>query len=366
MTPHLGEQLSAFRDGALSATEAEAVAAHLKVCEDCSQALQEYGLLESLVRTGLARAPEGYFHGFPARVRGRIESDRVRPQRQLPAWAWAAAAALAAAAVIPLTLRTQLQTAAAPEGVAAPTRRPQAQAAPSPDGMRAAEPRSELQRRPILAERDEARAPASSTPPSPRVPRTAAPGAVGGVAAPPAPAPRSPNAMPQGGGFAGAPAVPAAAAPTEAASLRANQAGRADLSDAVERADVSSEEKIRAEQEGLRSRSPQSAEKKEKGDRPARSDAAPDFAALRGRTAETAEEARRLREAWRRLIAVETDPVRADEARVRVVELGALAYRLARDREDGALARADAEAYLSREDAPQKDRVRELLGALSR
>jgi hypothetical protein len=366
MTSHLGEQLSAYRDGVLSAPEAEAVAAHLEVCAECSRILQEYDRLERLVRTELARAPEGYFDSFPARVRGRLESDRVRLDRRLPAWTWAAAAALVAAAVIPLTLRTQLQPAAVPEGAASPARRPQAQTAPPADAMRAADSRGELQGRALLAERDQAPAPALSTPFPPGVPRTEAPGAVGGVAAPPAPAPESANSLPQGGGLAATAAVPAVTAPTEAPSLRAKQAGGAELSDAAARKDVSSEEKTRAAPEGLRSRSSQAAEKKEKGDRPARSAAAPDFASLLGRTAETAEEARILREAWRRALVVETDPSRADEARVRVVELGALAYRLAGDHEDGALAQADAEAYLSRQDAPQKERVRALLGALSR
>jgi hypothetical protein len=90
------------------------------------------------------------------------------------------------------------------------------------------------------------------------------------------------------------------------------------------------------------------------------------FSELENRSAETAEAARRLREAWRRLAHQESDPRRADEARVRVAELGALAYRLGGEREDAALARADAEAYLGRADAAQGPRVRALLDALPR
>jgi len=85
------------------------------------------------------------------------------------------------------------------------------------------------------------------------------------------------------------------------------------------------------------------------------------YAVLTLRQPHTADEARELREDWRALAQTEPEGPRADAARVRVIEVGALAYRMGRGPEDLAKLRADAAAYLGRPDARQKPRVQRLL-----
>jgi hypothetical protein len=78
----------------------------------------------------------------------------------------------------------------------------------------------------------------------------------------------------------------------------------------------------------------------------------------------TAAEWRELREAWRRFAARETEGAIAEAARLRLVETARAAYGASGDAADLAVFRADAQAYLARERAPQKDRVRRLLEEL--
>jgi hypothetical protein len=73
------------------------------------------------------------------------------------------------------------------------------------------------------------------------------------------------------------------------------------------------------------------------------------------------EEWRRLREEWRRFVARDPEGTLADAARLRMIEAGRSAWRASSDPADEAAFREDAEAYLEREAAPQKDRVRRLL-----
>jgi hypothetical protein len=88
------------------------------------------------------------------------------------------------------------------------------------------------------------------------------------------------------------------------------------------------------------------------------------YRALLFRSAQTLPEARELREAWRSFSRLHPEGAPADEARVRVVETGAQAYRLGSDPEDLSRLRDDARAYLERKDAPQAARVRAALEAL--
>jgi anti-sigma factor RsiW len=90
------------------------------------------------------------------------------------------------------------------------------------------------------------------------------------------------------------------------------------------------------------------------------------FEALLERPFTTAADARRLRESWRAFASDFPEGPGADEARVRIVETGAAAYRLGADREDLVLARRDGAEYLKRAPAPQAKRVREVLDALLR
>jgi hypothetical protein len=70
---------------------------------------------------------------------------------------------------------------------------------------------------------------------------------------------------------------------------------------------------------------------------------------------------RRLREEWRRFVADDPGRSQSDEARVRVIEAGREAWRSGGDAADEALFRKDAAAYLERDDAAQKERIRGLL-----
>ncbi|HSB62026.1 MAG TPA: hypothetical protein VLI67_09920, partial [Vicinamibacteria bacterium] len=79
---------------------------------------------------------------------------------------------------------------------------------------------------------------------------------------------------------------------------------------------------------------------------------------------EAAAALRARREAWRSFAARYPDSRHADEARVRVVETGAAAWRLGGDPRDLSRAREDAAAYLDRADAAQAARVREVLATL--
>jgi hypothetical protein len=75
----------------------------------------------------------------------------------------------------------------------------------------------------------------------------------------------------------------------------------------------------------------------------------------------TPAEWRRLREEWREFVARDPGGAHADEARVRAIEAGREAWRGGSDPLDEAAFRADAAAYLERDDAAQKERVRRLV-----
>jgi hypothetical protein len=75
-------------------------------------------------------------------------------------------------------------------------------------------------------------------------------------------------------------------------------------------------------------------------------------------------EARLLREAWRSFADENPGHPQADEARVRVVEIGALAYRLGLRDQDRETALRDGQAYLERPATPRADRVRAALKTL--
>jgi negative regulator of sigma E activity len=370
MTPHVGERLSAFVDGALAASEAASVAAHVRSCAECARILEEYGALDGLAREESASAPAQFFEAFPTRVRSRLEAQTLRPQRRLPHWAWAAAAALALAAVIPLTLRAphgQLPSAQDSVGPSSAERAPVAAAPTAGPGRDrgGAESAADRPQRvmPSIGNKSDALKREADRQLDAR--RPGSPKTVGGIAAPQAAPPPTPSRPAEAGGFAGPAAPPAPEAPVPPAPLRAGEPAKAGAEGVPAGADFAAAERPRTEQEAVRARAASAVEKKGKAESAERMTAL-GFSELENRSAETAEAARRLREAWRRLAHQESDPRRADEARVRVAELGALAYRLGGEREDAALARADAEAYLGRADAAQGPRVRALLDALPR
>jgi hypothetical protein len=83
------------------------------------------------------------------------------------------------------------------------------------------------------------------------------------------------------------------------------------------------------------------------------------------RRAGTAAEARTLRDEARQFVEANAGDPRADAARMRVIELGVEAWRREGLQADRDTARQDALAYLTRDDARQKARVRELLRSLT-
>ncbi len=82
---------------------------------------------------------------------------------------------------------------------------------------------------------------------------------------------------------------------------------------------------------------------------------------LETRRPRTPAEWRRLREDWRGFVNRDPEGPLADPARLRMIEAGRAAWQASQDADDEATFREDAEAYLARDTAPQKDRVRQLL-----
>jgi hypothetical protein len=86
-----------------------------------------------------------------------------------------------------------------------------------------------------------------------------------------------------------------------------------------------------------------------------------EFESLTARPSQTAAELRALRAAWRGFLTRHPEDPRGDEARVRVVVASTELWARTGDARDRAEARHEAEAYLRRPDAAQKERVSALL-----
>jgi hypothetical protein len=69
------------------------------------------------------------------------------------------------------------------------------------------------------------------------------------------------------------------------------------------------------------------------------------------------DQARRVREAWRRFVSLHPAGPRADEGRVRWIESAVAVFRLTGDPDDRAMAEREGRAYLSSPNAPQAARV---------
>jgi anti-sigma factor RsiW len=359
MSGHEQERLSAYLDDALSPGERAQVAAHLDACAECAARLAELAAVDGAVASLPYQAPPGYFEALPARVRARLGPRATA--RRLPVWTWAAAAALLLAVVTPLTLLTRPDggSGAAARGI--PAAAPPTLAAPQASSESAArkmernEPKGEaLPQRPMLAS------------PVPKKRESGFASAPSEADASVAQQKAAPAAAP------GAPPAPALAAREE--KRRAVRA--AAMSEAV-----TSERRNQAKASGDRTASPE-------GSRDAAAASGLDEPRLtRGRFAggvggsvsptlvaaeadwrrldaarpHTPAEWRRLREDWRRFVARDPAGPQADEARVRIVEAGREAWRASSEAADEAVFRKDAADYLERDDAAQKERVRELL-----
>jgi hypothetical protein len=363
MSAHVGERLGAYLDAELPSEERAEVSAHLRECPRCARLLEEMTAVDDAARSLSVEAPEGYFDAFPSKLRRRLRP--AAPRRfTLPVWTLAAAAALLLAVITPLTLR-QRSAPAGSEGPArelAPPAAPQAEsappAAPAPapgieakleGGRLAGSPRGE----PPTSRSKDATAPLRKTVAA----RPAEPAQEGFAAetagdlreeeAPP------PAAKPQPG-YATAPA--AASTQSAGASPENRPAAKGEPpEDKVQEQRAWARERPRTEatSAGRVGANALRLDERDLG-----------YRALLQRTATTAEDARALREAWRAFAQSEAAGPRADEARVRVVQTGAQAFRLSGDAEDRAAAERDARAYLARPDALQAERVRAILATL--
>jgi hypothetical protein len=345
MGPHITELLSAFMDGELGARERAEVDLHLRACPPCARHLEELRAVDSAARALPLRVPDGYFEAFRGTLRERLPRGRPATRRLPPSWALAAAAAVVLALITPRLLRETrppaVPAAPAPATPAAGTiGRPAATpppAAPKKDTATAADSAATREgRAKPPAAKSAARAPgdrlASSAPP---------------YAAPPPPAPlarETDSVQP----------LEDAAAPTEQGPAQAAPMLRAE----AEPAAGAEEQKARRDEppRGVGA-----------GGSRATAENAGDarFDLLLRRPASSAGEARALRDAWRAYAQDQGEGARADEARVRVVELGAEAWRRGRQESDRAQAERDGREYLQRPDARQPARVREALRSLS-
>ena len=383
MSAHERERLSAYLDGELPPAERGDVEAHLAACPECTALLANLAAVDEAAAALPAEAPAGYFDSFPARVRARLEARPTRlprkaatparrlPIRRLPAWTWAAAAALLLAVITPLTLRHGRPAAyeARPSAPAAvpkvipmaphqdlgvEARAPEAKATPAPPaGSRAP---SGLAATPRSEQRFAVEPPASAAAP----PQKRDQPAEGRPAPRPTPPPQpaelglarqqaAADAESEGaaGGVPGG--VVAGVVPQESSSR-----------EKVERA--APQPAVQAEA-GSPMMSAPSAHEAKPASLKAQEDAFSRLEAVRPRTAAGW---RRVREQWKALAAAETDPVRADEERVRAIIAAREAWQAEGDGGDETVFRIDAEAYLRREDARQKPRVEALLAEAPR
>ena len=363
MSGHPGELLSAFLDGELSAADRAAVEGHLRECAACAHELEELAAVDAFARELPVPAPAGYFEELPGRVRARVR----RPARvpRLAVWAAAAAAAVMAVTVTPLLMqRERSVTAPAAQsapyvpaaGSAPPSTVPPPEAGfadagatrrvlPAPASKREAQGR--------LLERDRADKPAALPAPS-ALPRPAEEALrktkanVGGLAAAAAHAAPAEDRVAAGAATTKTPAETSELAPAPSAYARAEPTADAQK----ERAAPPPERKLAAGGGAFA----------HPDDRALMADKR--YQALLSRSATSAAQARALRDAWDLFARDVHAPPRADEARVRAIEAGALAWRLGHDPDDLAAARARARAYLDAETAPQAARVRALLESL--
>jgi hypothetical protein len=367
------EQLSAYLDAELADDQRTAVEAHLRECADCARHLEELLAVDATARAVAVDAPAGYFESFPGRLRARLEDRR---SRRVPAWALAAAAGLALAVITPLTLQRRDSPAAtqslpkpeAPLRGAAST--PATVATGQRDGSTAQETvKSEPAIAPLRRQRAEAPLPEAPGADAPEAEEKKTADAVAGSRADeaatskrtvlPMPSPLG-SAVPReerqaavlavDSEFSEAPpasnAAPAAATPPPAATGEPGPALQKERPAAAKAAGPS---RLSADRTAAVDKAGEEA-----------------FAALSRRGSRTAEEARDLRDDWRAFVSAHPRHPLTDEARVRALEWGALAWRLGKDETDRSDVEGEAAAYLARDDARQRDRVRVLLETLAR
>jgi hypothetical protein len=395
MSDHVLDRLSAFLDEELPAREQAAVVGHLRDCSACAAHLDLLRSVDAEAAALPVAVPDGYFDTLPGRIRGRLEGTPRPVIRRVPAWMWAVAAALVLGVVTPLTMPRNRM--AAPTAVVTPpsvTYPAPVAAEPAPEaggvarpipgkaadsgaaGSKGKDELTESKLRLELADRDRADLRATAPPPAAEVLREEqakneavkekrALGAEAESAASEASRMRrsgpggpyaqqqAPLQSPAAPAFAEAPVeAPAVAAPADELRADAGEPAR--------------DESLVAKQgsEPPRSQAPRGAA----GGRVSSAVASSDekvFRVLHDATAPpTLASLRERREAWRSFTRDFPSSPRADEARVRVIETGAEAWRVGGEPADLSRAREDAAAYLARADAVQAPRVRAVLEAI--
>jgi anti-sigma factor RsiW len=349
------EKISAFLDAELPELERLEVQRHLETCAACADLLVQTIAADQAARGTPVQAPEGYFDALPGRIRQRLRASR---RRVVPVWGWAVAAALLLAVMTPLLNRDPFATFKQPSAPPAFEEKPQPPATTLP--VPAAVPAEPAPVYPLpKPQAPAARAVPSPSPvgPGPTEGRLATrelrerKDADGSVAAE---APAADTAS----GFAAAPA-PAVAPPTTAPPPPPMQE-EARPAEKLEEA-VAPAEKAAP---GLAAGGSLAKARRKRDEEQERSDASKrSMAESRSAPAKSGpvDAARATREDWRRRAAQHPEGTEGDEARFRLVEAGAEAYRVSRDPEDLRVLRRDAAAYLSDADARHAERAREIL-----
>jgi len=377
------EDLSAYLDGELSAIERERVRAEIAQDPEAARLLEELSAVDAGVRRAPAEPPAAYFDDLPGRVRARLPVVAARKRWRPPVWGLAAVAALFAFALTPLVLRegpspvaTPGPAAAAnPQDADAPRPLPPAAPEPATPAPAAASPAIDpLARREAdagrfrdqrLGKRSDAQAEAER-----KLQQPAPPPAVAAEGrferkdeSPRETAKAKADArVEHQQGFAEAPR----AMPERQFGPRVSQQNAADRAPVKKEAGATA---APAERPGsVAEEVTVVADKNASGGIAAVAPAAPAPKSLgiTSRRPATAAEARSLRDEARRFVEANPGDPRADATRVRVIELGVEAWRREGQELDRDAARGDAVSYLARKDARQKDRVRELLAAVSR
>jgi hypothetical protein len=384
-------------DGELPRADRADVEVHLRECPDCARHLEELAALDDHARALPVEAPEGYFESFPGRVRSRLEAqaEAAPTHWRPPVWTWAAAAVLLLAVLTPLTYRrtrlpasaprseNEIEQRAAPEQQPAPT---MASATPSPQPYGELDAEGADRLRALGYTAGDAKAPGSSdgrqaAPAKPQGGAASRAAPAPAAAPPPVPPPATAAATPtsQAPGYAQAPpplAEDEARAPRENAAEAPEEYAAKKERTAEEKIEVQAQTETTTGARGTLNGEIGSGRK----DEPARPESRLGDLAVRKQASaysrrfetlaalpapRTAAEARARWEAWRAVARANPKAREADEARVRALEAGALAYRLSRDPKDLAAVREEAAAYLKRADAAQAERVRALLADLS-
>ncbi|MCU0240858.1 MAG: zf-HC2 domain-containing protein [Vicinamibacteria bacterium] len=347
MTAHVQDRLSAYWDNALESTERMAVEGHLSICEECRQALQEIAEVDGWLRDMPVEAPPFYFTRLPGHIRDRLNADAAKIPWRLPAWSWAAAAALIMAIAIPLIV---IETERISKPIAREAEAPMAPPAPAVGPVSTMETKDET-----AVTRDRSTAPTtrghadaeSNTSPHAQM----AEEAKGGEPA---------------SGFAGAPTAappPSRVAPSE---QKAQALPQPSLSVADEaRADKPDVEREAQRPEDLRGLGYVDDVQQERGE-PDKAKKERDGAVAAAQKQAGAAPARvgllrRQCALWRSALRQQASGAEADQTRLRLIAASFEIYALTSMPADLAAARREAQAYIERPDATERERIRALL-----